>query len=96
MNTSAKAVSRGESSLDPLHIYSKDDRYQCSRSHSRTLCCRFWRGAAIDRALDHTSDGWADPVNKADMLKDHTSMPDIYDQMRSTERGIDLIALFNP
>jgi hypothetical protein len=32
----------------------------------------FWRGAAIDRALNLTSDGWANSLNKTDILKDHT------------------------
>lgn len=54
----------------------------------------FWRGAAVDRAFNDTSDGWADPLNKADIFKDHTRTPGIYKQMRKVERDIDLMASF--
>ncbi|KAF2627017.1 hypothetical protein BU25DRAFT_411125 [Macroventuria anomochaeta] len=54
----------------------------------------FWRGVAIDRAFDHASDSWADPLNKNDILQDHTRTPVVYEQMRLDEHDIDLVASF--
>lgn len=54
----------------------------------------FWRGAAIDRAFDYVSDGWADQRNKSAIFEDHTWTPKIYRQMRHAERDIDLVASF--
>lgn len=54
----------------------------------------FWRGAAVDRAFDATSDGWADPLNKLDIFKDHSRTLRIYRQMGEFEQDVDLIASF--
>lgn len=54
----------------------------------------FWRGAAVDRAFDDTSDGWADTLNKADILDDASRTPVIHQQIRNNERDIDLVASF--
>lgn len=49
-------------------------------------------GAAIDRAFDDTSDGRADPFNKADVFQDYARTPGTYDQLEHIAQGIDLVA----
>jgi hypothetical protein len=54
----------------------------------------FWRGAAVDRAFDDTSDGWTDPLSKSDTLMAHSRTPGIYAQLRKSGRDMDLVAAF--
>lgn len=54
----------------------------------------FWRGAAIDRAFHDTSDGWADLLNKPDVMMDAGRTPAIYAQLRKHEIDDDLVASF--